>query len=306
MPSGKEIASAILRTALPLIRFQNRSAIRILMYHRFAGMEREFAAQCDHLLKHYRPISLSGAMQEPGSNAVVITVDDGYRDFYASAFPILRSRGIPAIVFLVTDFLDRRGWIWTEQVRYVVERTSVQQFDVAGVRVSREPGASAALKEKLKTMPNSTRLTAIEELQRNARVQIPADPPAGSEPLTWDEVREMARAGIEFGGHTRTHPILSRVDSIDQLDAEIAGCKARIEAELQSSVHHFCYPNGRLEDVNPEVIQATRRAGYRSAVSTVVGLNRSGADPFLLRRLGVNPDVPMAWFERTVAGFTRG
>ncbi len=324
MPAPKQLAGAVFRhTGLPLVRFRNRKAIRILMYHRFAGKEREFAAQCDHLMEHYRPVSLTAACRmlqgrdALPENAAVITVDDGYRDFYTSAFPILQSRRIPAIVFLVTDFLDGRLWIWTEQVRYAIERSSRRECEIAGLRVSLDDRAQAIakVKRKLKEIPDRDRRAAMESLPESLGVEIPEAPPAGCEPLTWDQVREMAQAGIEFGGHTRTHPILSRIDSTlpskqdpaaESLESEIDGCRARIQEELQRPVLHFCYPNGRACDISAAVVEATRQAGYQSAVSTMEGLNRPGANLFELRRLGFDPDVPRDWFERTVAGFNGG
>jgi peptidoglycan/xylan/chitin deacetylase (PgdA/CDA1 family) len=304
MAVSKKLAGAVFRhTGLPLVRFRNRKALRILMYHRFAGREREFAAQCDHLMEHYRPVSLTEACRmlrddAVAENAVVITVDDGYRDFYTSAFPILQERRIPAIIFLVTDFLDRRLWIWTEQVNYAVERSVRSEVEIAGLRLT-----MGSLKQALKEMPDRDRRAAMEALPDALGVEIPEAAPSGSEPLEWEQVREMARAGMEFGAHTRSHPILSRVTSKVELSSEIAGSRARIEQELQRHVIHFCYPNGQACDVNASVIEATRKAGYESAVSTIWGLNRPGADRFELRRLGVDPGVSRDWFERVVAGF---
>ncbi len=320
MPFSKKLLDAVFRHGgLNLIRYWNRNAVRILMYHRFAGMESGFAAQCDHLAARYHPISLTETHRtfKNGdalpSNAVVITIDDGYRDFYTSAFPILKSRGIPATVFLVTEFLDGRLWLWTEQVQYAIEHTSRRECEIpidsrAPLRLSllspvQRAQAIGAIKQALKTIPNHARLATLAALPEILGVQIPESPPAGCEPLAWDQVREMARSGIEFGGHTRTHPILSRIELEDELKSEIAGCRARIEQELQSPVSHFCYPNGQAEDVNAAVLRVTREAGYESAVSAIWGLNKPGADAFLLRRFGVNPDVSRGWFERTAAGF---
>ncbi len=307
---------------LSLIRLRNRDAVRILMYHRFAGMESAFAAQCDHLLEHYRPISLTEAHRRlsngdslpPGS--VVITVDDGYRDFYTSAFPILKTRGIPAIVFLVSEFIDGHIWLWTEQVRYALERTGRKLCEIPiggrdtpmrlplGSPAERRKSIEA-LKYALKIAPNRHRLETMAALPGILGVEILAKPPKGLEPVRWDQVREMANEGMEFGSHTRTHPILSRVESEEELESEIAGCRTRIEQELQRSVPHFCYPNGQAEDLNENVLRVVRSAGYVSGVSTTFGLNRRGADLFRLRRYGVNPDVSQDWFERTVAGLYR-
>jgi peptidoglycan/xylan/chitin deacetylase (PgdA/CDA1 family) len=307
--SGKQFAGAVFGSlALPIFRIANRNSVRILMYHRFRGFEEQFARQCDHLMRHYRPVSLESALRDGQDNAVVITIDDGYGDVYTSAFPILRARGIPALVFLVTDFLDGRCWIWTEQVRYVVEHSGAAEVHAAGTTYSLQDREAAigAIKKILKMLPDRERIAAMEEMQQSAGVRIPETPPAGDAPLTWGQVREMARSGIEFGGHTRRHPILSRVASTAELRDEIFGCKTRIEEELQMRTRHFCYPNGGADDINEEVVRVTREAGYETAVSTLWGSNRPEADPFMLRRYGVDPGVPADWFDRVVAGAARG
>ncbi len=101
--------------------------------------------------------------------------------------------------------------------------------------------------------------------------------------LTWDQVRLMKARGIDFGGHTVNHPFVSKLGT-DEGYTEIAGCKRRIEEELQASVEHFAYPNGREEDIagwNKEILRA---AGYRAAVSTLWGMNYRTTDRMELRR----------------------
>jgi peptidoglycan/xylan/chitin deacetylase (PgdA/CDA1 family) len=155
----------------------------------------------------------------------------------------------------------------------------------------------------MKEVSNQDRLSVLAELPARLGVSLPSDPPVGCEPLSWPEVREMAANGVEVGGHTCTHPILSRVETREQLHDEISLCGKRIEAELQRPAQHFCYPNGRPADLNADTFAATRAAGYDSAVTTVSGLNTSRSDRFALRRIGVNPDVPPAWFHQVTAGF---
>jgi peptidoglycan/xylan/chitin deacetylase (PgdA/CDA1 family) len=322
MPAWKTLARFLLRCGgLDLVRYSRRNALRILMYHRFTGMEKGFTQQCDHLLARYHPLSLSESLSilrdgKPfPDHSVVLTIDDGYGDFFTSAFPVLEARRIPAIMFLTTDFLDRRAWLWTDQVEYAVRQTLVREVEipVAGHPVplrlhlhseAERTSALHTLKEALKAAPNRARVAVLAELPRFLRIDFPADPPAGRTPLAWDQVRAMARSGlIEFGGHTCSHPILSRLEDRQELEHEIGGCRARIEQELQRPATHFCYPNGRPEDIGPAVVEATRQAGYQSAVSLVPGLNTTGADAFMLRRIGVNPDVPFPWFEQVIAGF---
>jgi peptidoglycan/xylan/chitin deacetylase (PgdA/CDA1 family) len=120
-------------------------------------------------------------------------------------------------------------------------------------------------------------------------------------PLTWDEVRQLQRAGVEFGAHTKTHPILSTLEDDESVREEIRGSKERIEAELNTPVIHFCYPNGRLRDTDRRVDEAVRACGFRTAVTMIGGVNFA-ADPFLLRRFGVDPSLPSFYFAELLSG----
>ena len=90
--------------ALSAARWLKRRRLRILMYHRFHDRE-SIARQCAHIRAHYRPVSLTQAadwlLNRGGwpDNALVVTVDDGYRDFHQIAYPVFRDYGIPATVY---------------------------------------------------------------------------------------------------------------------------------------------------------------------------------------------------------------
>jgi peptidoglycan/xylan/chitin deacetylase (PgdA/CDA1 family) len=101
--------------------------------------------------------------------------------------------------------------------------------------------------------------------------------------LTWDQVRHLKKRNIDFGGHTVTHPFLSRL-SPDQVTWEVTECKRRIELELQEPVDYFAYPSGRNEDFGSWNKDAIRSAGYRAAVSTIWGSNDRSTDRMELRR----------------------
>jgi len=101
--------------------------------------------------------------------------------------------------------------------------------------------------------------------------------------LSWSQIREMHAAGIEFGSHTVTHPILSRIPR-DEMMKEVRESKQRLAEQLNANVVSFAYPNGRTSDYNDETKAALRQCGYSYAVTTCAGFNRPLADPFDLRR----------------------
>jgi peptidoglycan/xylan/chitin deacetylase (PgdA/CDA1 family) len=303
---------------LQLVRRKNRHAARILMYHRFSDPA-ALETQCIHLKKHYELLSMlelsehlqSGRAFPP--NTVVITVDDGYRDFLKVAFPILSTYDIPVTVFLVTDFLDGKVWLWPDVVKYSFEHTAHTraEIEIANGRLLSLPLDSSVFRrqaarlaiEEAKTLTNRDRIYFVGKLREQLQVTLPQETPEHYQPLHWDEVRSLARSGVEFGAHTRTHPILSKMSDNRELRDEIVGSKKRIEEELSLPVFHFCYPNGRAADISDAAVAVVRDANFRTAVTTEGGLNLKFSNCLLLRRIGVEPDLPELYFRQCVAGF---
>ncbi len=307
---------------LHVARYLNRHSLRILMFHSFLPRRPDFAdrmaARCRHLKRFYRPVSLTEAAQAWSAgavlppNALAITVDDGYRDFYELAYPIFAEHRLPVIVYLVTGFMDGRLWLWPDQLRHAVETAAPRRLDLPlaeggslALDFTSDAGraqALQALSERTKRMPNRERVRFMADLPVMIETEIPRTPPPEYAPLAWAQVREMADNGIEFGLHTATHPILSRVETEAELRDEIEGAKRRIEQELGPGVRHFCYPNGKPEDIDGRVVAAVERAGFDTAVVTSEGFNRPGANRFLLKRIPADPDYTDRFFAEYAAG----
>lgn len=302
---------------LRLIRWQNGSRNRVLTYHNFQASDTEaFEQQCEHLRHHYNPVSLDeiATFVRDGKplprNSVALTVDDGYRDFYLHAYPVLRRYGIPATVFLMTNFLDRLEWPWWDRLRYAFLETTLDAVPLRITELTQIPLHDAASRaagyehtvEALKSVPNSVRLEFLAALPETFKIDIPADPPPGLEPMAWNEVRQMAADGINFGAHTKSHPILKSVSDW-QLQEEIEGSKLRIQEELGRVPAHFCYPNGRSVDVGNRERTVVEQAGFVTAVSTESGWNEPGSNPYMLKRLSMETGVSTFYFRQQVAGF---
>ncbi|MEN6413907.1 MAG: polysaccharide deacetylase family protein [Veillonellales bacterium] len=101
--------------------------------------------------------------------------------------------------------------------------------------------------------------------------------------LTWDQIRELAQHQIEVGSHTVNHVPLGQVDSAE-CQQEVAESKQVIEAQLGKKVEFLTYPYGSF---NAAAAETLRRAGYRGALTGVVGLNFSGDNTYTLKRINV-------------------
>jgi peptidoglycan/xylan/chitin deacetylase (PgdA/CDA1 family) len=291
----------------------------VLMYHRitrrgdpFPGMDLDdFVRQMRWLRRACSPIApedFDVALEAPvpGRPPVLVTFDDGYRDFHDNAYPVLAELGIPSLVFLATAFLDGGGLIWTDAVTWAARQSPRRSLtlpwarDVTlplGIELERARAARVA-KEHLKDVSDDEREKWLRALYHELAVD-PADGSAGRQMLTWAEVR--ATMGLaRFGGHTHTHPVLSRVDPA-RAEREIGLCRERIATETGVAPRTFAYPNGRAQDFSDETVAIVRRCGYELAFSTIEGLHTAAMDRYAIRRQRTAPRLPdFAWL---VAGW---
>ena len=294
--------SSLIRSAGPLglyalARQLTRHHPRILMYHRFSAEPRKgfvsaaaFDDQVAHIARYYKPVALGTLIGwlragEPiPAHTIVITVDDGYADFHDVAFPILRKHQVPATLFVTTGFIDGALWLWPDQVRWVLDtaRRRPDTLTVAGNCISIHTAPWQQIIDALLRIPDTDKHHAIQGLAETLGTTIPESPPAAFAPLNWQQLREMQAAGIEFGGHTHTHPTLPKVEP-SALTSEIDHCLHRLNAELGPRPRPFCYPNGQPEDYSSIVRDAVEQAGFTGAVVAYADAQPQG-DLYALRR----------------------
>jgi peptidoglycan/xylan/chitin deacetylase (PgdA/CDA1 family) len=294
-----------------VVRTWNRRGCRILVYHRFGADHAKLAAQCEHIRKHYQPVSmrqiiesLQGGPPLP-DNSVAVTVDDGYRDFLLHGHPVFSQYEIPVTVFVITGFIDRELWPWWDQITYMFERTPRTAISFEGVTL---PISGDILRvidrvtQSVKRLPASERNARILALQPQLEVELPKGAPVEYEPLNWNDVRRLSSMNVEFGGHTKTHPILSCITDAAELREEIAGSKKRLDGELGFPSLHFAYPNGTSADYDDRTVAEVRAAGFSTAVTLGRKLNSSSADSFRLARLDSDPSLPLQHLVDSLAG----
>jgi peptidoglycan/xylan/chitin deacetylase (PgdA/CDA1 family) len=114
--------------------------------------------------------------------------------------------------------------------------------------------------------------------------------------MTWDQVRELSRAGFDIGAHTRTHPDLGKIEGAVARQ-EIAGARAELTEQLGRAPEHFAYPYGQRDHLLEANRELVKEAGFRSCVSCYGGVATCGADPYSLHR------IPVARWYRTPEQF---
>jgi peptidoglycan/xylan/chitin deacetylase (PgdA/CDA1 family) len=175
---------------------------------------------------------VTGKRSSLPKNAIVITIDDGWRSTYTEAFPELQKRKFPFTVFIYPNIIGKTA---------------------------------------------------------NA--------------LTWEQIREMADAGVDVQSHTLTHPFLTQRRHQGLSDAqygewlrrELAESKRILEKESGKKVQFIAYPYG---DYDTQVAKAAEKAGYAAALTCDFGRVRKGSDPLRMKRFVIDDKMDFAAFRK--------
>ena len=285
-----------------------RGRLSILIFHRvlperdpiFPGEvdAARFEAICRWMKSWFNVLPLEQAVQRLRerslpSRAAAITFDDGYADNRTVAQPILARHGLPATFFIATDFLDG-GRMWNDTVIESVRHCTAAELDLTSL-VKRDGSgdlgrhalgspearrqAIEAIIGQIKYLPVPERHKLTEKIALCAEVK-----PSDALMMTSQQVREMRDAGMQIGAHTRSHPILAKLDT-DAAYAEIGQSQRFLEAVLGQRVGLFAYPNGKPgTDYIPESVRIVQDLGFDAAVSTTKGVADASTDLFQIPR----------------------
>ncbi len=229
------------------------------------------------------------------ANSVAITFDDGYRDNSHTALPILRDLGIPATFFVATGFLDG-GRMWNDTLIESVRRFPGEEIVLNTLGNEPHPIASEAerydllvrLLRHLKRKPRDERQALVDEIADMVDAPLPDDLM-----MSTNDLKSLAAAGMELGGHTINHPIL-RLESVDEVRHQLAGSRAQLRELSGQEVNVFAYPNGRPgEDYGVREVELVREAGFRAAMTTSWGSIHAGSDFYQLPRISLWDRKPL-------------
>lgn len=304
----------------PLLRLLSRGRLSILIYHRV--LERtdplfpstvdaeRFRWQMELVNDYFNVLPLSTAVKllstdQLPERSICITFDDGYADNAEVALPILQELNLPATFFIATGFLDG-GRMWNDTVIETIRNVKMNFVDLTDMGLGRYDITTIAGKQacidsiilKIKHLSQKER----QELADKLAEKFPADLPQNLM-LCSDQVRELHAAGMEIGGHTVSHPILTTLNQ-DYAKEEITKGKVILEKIIGEDIKLFAYPNGKPEtDYLSEHVELVRNSGFNAAVSTVAGISDKYTDPYALRRFTPWDNTPGKFFLRLVKNY---
>ena len=238
---------------------------------------------------------IADVLRRPDANrhAVFLMCDDGYANNLRAA-DILERFGLPWTLFVSTRHIDtaerspiliaRLFVLFAPEGRYEIPNLAPIRLDLGG----REAIADS-LALRLKSLDAARANEAVAAMQ-SALTGLPAllERFRSDAFLTWEQVRDLKRRGVEIGAHAHLHWAMHRDQTRDYLRGQAEMSKARIEAEV-GPCRAFAYPFGNTADVCREAWLAVRDAGYEYAFTTLSGSLDASANPFLMPRYGLAP-----------------
>jgi peptidoglycan/xylan/chitin deacetylase (PgdA/CDA1 family) len=287
---------------LPFIAWPRHQVLTTLIFHRVLPAQDplrpgeldlvRFDKLMTFVTRNFAALPLPEAVNrlEQGTlpkRACCITFDDGYADNLTVALPILEKHKLPATVFVATGYLDG-GRMFNDAVIDAIALTKVDRLDLRDLGLDMYP--LDGIREKLATI--STILNRIKfsppELRDRQVAGILDTADCGPLPvdimLTSRQVKELAQRGVEIGGHTVAHTILTTLDDERAFD-EIKSGKLHLEEITGRPVTSFAYPNGKPgRDYAKHHVPMVQKAGFARAVSTSYGAGVFESDKFQLPR----------------------
>lgn len=319
------------------LKFQNLWGINkflwIFAYHRFVKSYDEecffdkelistsqdmFDKQIRFLKKYFNIINfnqlnkyLDNGHKLPGPS-LILTFDDGYKDNYTIAYPILKKHNVHATIFLTTGFIGTSKIFWWDKISHIIKeirKREIKLNEISSIVLPffeyKEKIYTFEILERIlkrKTLPSEQRERMMKILEDRFDVKINIGNISNNLLLNWGEVREMSRNKIEFGSHTVSHQFLPNL-SDEELIYEISESKRKIETEINKEVIALSYPYGGRFSFNDKIKNITKTIGYHFGVASYGINNIKECEYLTLRRISIESIDNFEIFKMKLLGF---
>jgi peptidoglycan/xylan/chitin deacetylase (PgdA/CDA1 family) len=209
---------------------------------------------------------------------VCITFDDGYRDNFEFAYPILKTYEVPFAIYVAADFAERTGELWWLALEAVIAKNKQVELRMEGAARRLETdtlhdkrAAFDRIYAWLRQLKTESELRdAVRDLASRNNVDVGAF--CSDLCMDWQQLLVLAVDPlVTIGAHTVSHPILTKLDDAS-MRAELEGSRRAIEQRLGIRPQHLAYPIGDHASAGPREFATASELGFKTAVTTRPGV----------------------------------
>jgi len=258
----------------------------------------QFKKQLQFIKKHFQVITLEEASLLASNKLpldkryALITFDDGYRDNYVEAYPVLKEESISAAFFIPTDYVDSDLIPWWDEIAWMLKNTTKTTFDFAqkytiDLNATKRDKVIRKFLTLIKSDPRSMDEKMLE-LKTKLECEYRVNPQDESLFVTWSQIKEMKLGGMSIGSHTCSHRILTHIDKESQL-LELSKSKQCLEQHLECNIDSVAYPVGQRNTFNDDICEMTASLGYKMGFTFTNTINSFPLDDlYKISRLGID------------------
>lgn len=232
------------------------------------GFNRNFEKQIKWLEAHFNFLSSENFFHGKPSKGIniMLTFDDGYKDNFDIAYPIIKKNKVPTAFFIVTSIPNANSWLWHDKLRFLVNEGKLNSAKSELILKDLNRGKEI----DRNTIDMVNRMMGGYHKERHM--------------MSWEEIITLGNNDFIIGSHTHTHTPLQFLTSIEK-DNELTESLEMISSHINRKVTHFAYPNGLYDD---ESTKKMVKYGIKYAYTTKNGLNKKTDSPLHIKRIGIN------------------
>jgi peptidoglycan/xylan/chitin deacetylase (PgdA/CDA1 family) len=250
----------------------NSQPLTILLYHGVTTQKQngiknysnkhikisEFIRQMDYVHKNFNVISMDEVVYLRSNNigwpknTVVITFDDGFRNNYQNAAPILSEYGLPATFYVCSGMINTTLMFWVDVIEACIDRTEKKEIKLTlsepNIYCLRSKRNKIKTTQEIKAFCKNNSAIVKDQLISNLILETDVAPSTDySEDycmMTWKQLFELKQHELfTIGGHTLYHDIMS-AQNCQKLEMDICGTINLLDLNLDQKNNSFFIPRG--------------------------------------------------------------
>ncbi len=307
----------------------SKTGLTILLYHgvtdsKSYGIEnwqgkhissKKFKEQMQYLKSNCNPISVDRWLEYYNSkeplpeSSVIVSFDDGFRNNWEIAAPILIEFGLPAVFYITSGIVSTELMFWVDVLEdclnlcekpYInLKLDKVIKFSIKNDNEKFQ--ALLKIKNWCKKVSSKKKDYVLEQVKEATGIEPSTAHANNYAKITWKQLKEMHDNRLfTIGGHSLYHNILSSLGNKD-LEHEIKYSLDLLKVNLGGSIQHYSYPEGQEIHYDKRVISLLKSAGITCSPTAICGINGPHDNPFHLRRIMVGFNgTPFPYIEKTL------